>query len=79
VIELARSESQGICGAIAPVAGAVRARLVRPRSGVNGGLMLPAIPVVILISLLTFLHYVAAQMRAPVIPLFSHSLPASRA
>jgi DHA1 family multidrug resistance protein-like MFS transporter len=71
VIELARSEPQGICGAIAPVAGAVRARLVRPRSGVNGGLMPPAISVVLLISLLTFLHYVAAQMRAPVIPLYA--------
>lgn len=33
--------------------------------------MLPAIPVVILISLLTFLHYVAAQMRGPVIPLYA--------
>ena len=33
--------------------------------------MPPAISVVVLISLLTFLHYVAAQMRGPVIPLYA--------
>ena len=71
MIELRRSEPQGICGVIAPVAEAALARLVRPRSGVNGGLMPPAFPLVILVSLLTFLHYVAAQMRGPVIPLYA--------
>ena len=35
------------------------------------------LPVVLLVSLLTFLHYVAAQMRGPILPLYAAAHGAS--